>query len=129
MLHIVYLYAFAVMGLLLTERLATKLILVLNDEELSTFKKEHLSQTDGYRVYCWGIGIGAAVLTVLWLLNDLTSVSPLIFVVTTLVCAFRAHLEKKYIPHTRKHRVSWITAAAAAAISCIFFAIWLVYFK
>lgn len=127
MLYIAYLYAFAAVGLLLTERLATKL--VLNEEELSTFKKEHLSQTDGYRLYVWGIGVGAAILIVLWLLNDFTTVSPLIFVVMTLTCAFRAYLEKKYIPHTRKHRVSWITAAAAAVISVIFAVVWFVYFK
>ncbi len=127
MLHIAYLYAFAAVGLLLTERLATKL--VLNEEELSTFKKEHLSQTDGYRLYAWSAGAGAAILIVLWLLNGFTTVSPLIFVVMTLTCAFRAYLEKKYIPHTRKHRVSWITAAAAAVISAIFVVVWFVYFK
>ncbi|OWA37191.1 hypothetical protein B9G55_03745 [Saccharibacillus sp. O16] len=127
MSYIAYLYAYAAVGLFLVHGMAQKR--VLNEEELRSSKKEYLSQTEGYRVYGWGLGIGGAVAALLWLMDDFMTVSPLFFILLTLIFAFRAYMEQKYIPHTRKHRVSWITAAAGTVISIIFFIIWIVYFR
>ncbi|MEJ8304720.1 DUF4181 domain-containing protein [Saccharibacillus sacchari] len=127
MLHLAYLYGFAAVGLYLMQALVEKI--VLSEAELRTFKTEHLSQTDGYRVYSWGLGIGVFVLIVLWWTVDFMSTNPLVFLTLSLVMAFRGYMERKYIPHTRKHVVSWIVGGLSAAIALLFFLLWLIYFQ
>lgn len=127
MTHLVYLYGAAAIGIYLIQLLANKL--VLNEAELQTFQKEHLSQTDGYRVYSWGLGIGVVILIALWLTVDFMSTNPLVFLTLSLVIGFRGYMERKYIPHTRKHVVSWSISGASAAVTLIFFILWLIYFR
>lgn len=127
MTHLVYLYSAAAIGIYLIQLLANKL--VLNEAELQTFKKEHLSQTDGYRVYCWGLGIGLVILIALWLTIDFMSTNPLVFLTLSLVLGFRGYMERKYIPYTRKHIVSWSISGASAAITLIFFILRSIYFR
>lgn len=127
MLHLAYLYSFAAVGLYLLQGLVNKI--VLSEAELRTFDKEHLSQTDGYRVYSWGLGIGTVILIALWWTVDFMSTNPLVFLTLSLVIAFKGYMERKYIPHTRKHIASWIVGGFGAAVTLLFFTLWLIYFR